>query len=410
MTVQDTGSRARAGWVTRVRRFGLPRYLLAATLARTADAGAAVGLLLLAADRHDGATALTGGLLAAALTAPHLLGPLLARRLDSLADGRRMLATASCAYGVFLAAGALLTGRAPLPVAVVAVALAGSCGPLLTSGLSSQLAGVLRNGGEAERSTRRAEGWDALTYGLAGTAGPAAVAVLAAATTPLVAVLTLAAAADLGGLLTLSLPRRQPQGHDAEKAMPTRQVLGLLARFGPLRRVTYATMLTALVLGGIPVLAVTTGARLGSGAAAGAALVTAFGVGNLGGSLLVTAFPLGGEPERLTTRYVWVLAGVLALTAAAPTYWLALAGFALVGAANAPFFAATLAARSAYSPASARAQVFAAVAGFKIAAASAGTALAGLLSGHDPRWILLGSAALVGAGAAATVAERRRLT
>jgi hypothetical protein len=47
------------------------------------------------------------------------------------------------------------------------------------------------------------------------------------------------------------------------------------------------------------------------------------------------------------------------------------------------------------------------VAAVKIAAGSAGTALAGLVSGLDPRWVLLVGAGLVGAAAVATVVERR---
>src|SRR4051812_20678311 len=112
----------------------LARYLAAATLARGADAGAPVGLALLATSsglRHGAAV---GGLLAAALTAPHLLGPWVARRLDAARDGRWVLAAAFAGYGLALAAGALLLGRAPLALAAAAVVLAGTCGPLLTRG------------------------------------------------------------------------------------------------------------------------------------------------------------------------------------------------------------------------------------------------------------------------------------
>ncbi len=168
-------------------------------LARGADGGAAVGLVLLAvspaAGLHHGARA--GGLLAAALTAPHLLGPWVARRLDRARDSRRVLAAAFAAYGIALGAASLGLGRFPLAVVLVAVAAAGACGPLLTGGLSSRLAGIVtasgRNGG-TDRPQGRAEGWDAVTYGLAGTLGPALVAVLSSATTALAAMLTLAAA------------------------------------------------------------------------------------------------------------------------------------------------------------------------------------------------------------------------
>jgi hypothetical protein len=47
------------------------------------------------------------------------------------------------------------------------------------------------------------------------------------------------------------------------------------------------------------------------------------------------------------------------------------------------------------------------VAAVKIAAGSAGTALAGLLGGLDPRLVLLTGAGLVGAAALATMVERR---
>src|SRR4051794_6774577 len=126
-------------------RFGLlGRYLVAATLARVADGGAAVGLLLLATSPATGVRngAAVGGLLAAALTAPHLLGPWVARQLDRARDGRVVLAAACVAYGVALAGAALLLGHGPLAAVVGAVAVAGACGPLLTGGLSSRLAGI----------------------------------------------------------------------------------------------------------------------------------------------------------------------------------------------------------------------------------------------------------------------------
>src|SRR4051794_28176511 len=69
-------------------RAGLVRYLTAATLARSADGGAAVGLVLLALSAWPGRHgSLVGGILATCLTAPHLLGPVLARRLDNARDG-----------------------------------------------------------------------------------------------------------------------------------------------------------------------------------------------------------------------------------------------------------------------------------------------------------------------------------
>jgi hypothetical protein len=427
----------------------LARYLAAATLARAADAGAAVGLVLLAvspaAGVHHGVG--TGGLLAAALTAPHLLGPWVARRLDGARDGRSVLAAAFAAYGVALAAASLGLGRVPLAFVVLAVGAAGACGPLLTGGLSSRLAGIAGSGRRArvtdtaasgreagpagdntasgrredpagaasgrqedpagDAGSGRAEGWDAVTYGLAGTLGPALVAVLASATTPLVALLTLAAAAVVAAAVTLTLPPAEPHAAAAQDALTVRAALRLLVARGPLRRVGLATMLTAASFGALPVVAVMLGPDLTSRASAGASLVAAFGLGNLAGSGLVTAFPLRGEPERLTTRWVAVMGAALGLCAFSPSYPLALAAFVLAGASNAPFFTATLAARSRYSPARARAQVFVSLAGMKVAMASAGTALAGAASGAGPRVLLAAGAALTLGAAAATVLDRR---
>jgi hypothetical protein len=358
----------------------LARYLAAATLARGADAGAPVGLALLATSSPAGPAA--GGLLAAALTAPHLLGPCVARRLDAARDGRRVLAAAFAGYGLALAAGALLLGRAPLALAGAAVALAGLCGPLLTGGMSSRLAATAGEGREE---------WDALSYGLGGTGGPALVALATAVTTPLTAVLALSAATGLAAVLTRTLPRVDSPG----AAPPARAALGSLARKAPLRRINLLTLLPAFGTGGLAVIA----AVLGS-----ASLVAAFGLGNLAGSLLVTAFPLRGEPERAARWGALALAAALGLSAATP----GLATFALAGLANAPFFTATLAARARHAPEEARAQVFVAMAGVKVAAASAGAAVAGALIGAaGPRGLLAAGAAITFGAILLTLADRR---
>jgi hypothetical protein len=155
------------------------------------------------------------------------------------------------------------------------------------------------------------------------------------------------------------------------------------------------------------VIAAVLGASLSAGRGAGAALAAAFGLGNLGGSLLLTAFPLHGEPEALVARHVTLMGAALGLCAVAPSYAFALAAFALLGLSHAPFFTATLAARSRYAPAGARAQVFISMAGAKVAMSSAGTALAGAAIGLGPRALLAAGAALTLAAAAATGLDRR---
>ncbi|MBY8881157.1 MFS transporter [Actinacidiphila acidipaludis] len=394
---------------------GLARYVLAALLVRSADSGATVGvvLLALAVRGHPGGGAAAGGLLAAALSAPHLFGPWLARRLDRAHEGLRLLAGAFVLYAVALAGTAVAVGRAPLAVALCTTAVAGSCGPLLTGGLSSRLA-ALAGGGE--HAQRRAQGWDSTTYGLGGTLGPAAVAGTAALADPRAALLALCGAATTAALLTATLPSARSDGPRPKPATaanpgatPTvRQGVGILVRHGPLRRVTVLTLMSALELGALPVIAMTHGPQLAHRPSAGAVLTTVMGLGNLAGSLLVTAVPLRGDAEVWALRLFAVLAAVTALTACAPGYATALAGFALVGVANSFSFTATLAARSAYAPPAARAQVFVTSAGLKVAVASVGTAAAGAASGLGGRLILLAAAACTAAAVCAALADRLR--
>ncbi|MEU4248905.1 MFS transporter [Amycolatopsis sp. NPDC026612] len=374
---------------------GLARYLAAAVLVRGADSGATVGLLLLAADRHESAA--TGGLLVAALNAPHLVGPWLAARLDRARDRRRLLATAYLGYGFALAAGALALGRLPGVAAIAAVAVAGCCGPLLTGGLSSVL-GDLGSG-------RRLRGWDALTYGIGGTAGPAAAAALTALAGPLDAVLGLAGAAVTAGALVVTLPLAG--GTAPGEAVSLRAGPAVLVRRPPLRRVTVLTLLGALELGALPVVAVRFGTELHGTAAAGATLIVAYGAGSLLGSALVTAWPLRGEPEVLAVRLFAAMAVATAVCAFAPGYAVALAGFGVLGLLNATSFTATLTARGSYAPAGAQAQVFVTSAALKVAMAAVGAALAGAASSLGGQVLLLGAAAATGSAVVAAMVDRK---
>ncbi len=387
----------------------LLRYVVAATLARAADGGAGLGLVLLALAPSSGLgrPGVTGGLLVAGLSAPHVLGPFVARILDAAADGRRVLALGFTGYGIALGAAALLLGHAAIVVAGASVVFAGLCGPLLTGGLSSRLSGIAA---PDAASQRRAQGWDSVTYGLGGILGPAAVAGLAALAAPLTALLVLAGSAAVAAALTLSLPAEARVTDDRPAAMTVRAALASIVTHGPLRRVTYATLLTAIAMGSLSLLAVQLGNSLSAWSSAGAVLAAMFGIGNLVGSLGVTARPLRGEPERLSTRFTVALAVAYAACAAAPTYPLALAAFTLAGIVNAPFFTATLAARSDYAPPSARAQIFVSMAGLKVACSAIGAALAGVALGVGARTLLAAAAVLTLGAAIAMLVDRRTTT
>lgn len=383
-------------------------YLVAALLARTADSGAVVGVATLALDPGTGlnASATTAGVLAACLTVPHLLGLWLARWLDRARDTRGILIAASAGFGAAVGiGGVLLEHRAVVPAAVAFVA-AGACGPMLTGGLSSRLGDLV---GSEVRTQRRAEGADTATYSLAAVAGPAVVAAIATVGPPLAALLAVGALAVLAALVIAAIPRLGPRLADSAEAMSVGAALLFLGRHGPLRRVVLITIVSAAGLGAVTFAALVLGPELTDRPGAGATLVAVWGFGSLVGSLLVTWRPIRGEPEVATTIHVTVVAATFALCAFAPSYPWALAAFAVSGVANAHFVAATFAARSTYAPAEARTQVFVSVAGLKVAAASAGTAMAGpLVAREDTSTVIIGAASATLAVALLAVVDRLR--
>ena len=382
----------------------LVRYFVAAAGVRMLDAGAGVGLLLVAAHRLDDPrlAARSGGLLVALYTLPHLAGPLLARRLDLTRDFRRLLGVAYGLVAVLLAGAAWMLGRAPLPVVALLVLLSGVGGPLLVGGLSSRLADLVP---ADEVAQRRAQGLDATVYGVAATAGPALVAALGGWFSPTAAVLALCALALVSAVVVQLLPR--PVTPERAEVPRVRDVLPLVLRDPPLRRVNYATMVTAAAQAGLAVVVVQLAGPYRVQPSTAAVLLAVMGAGNLVAALLLSARPLSGDPDRLTTRQVAVVAGCFGLCALAPTFGWGVAAFVLMGAATAPFVTATFAARTTYAPPQARGQVFVTLSALKISAASAGTALAGLLVVLGPVVMLLVGGTAVLLAALATVLDRR---
>lgn len=352
---------------------GLPRYVIAATLARTADGGAVVAIVLLVAT--SGAPGWEVGLLGAAITAPHLFGPFIARWLDIARDGRTVIALACIAHGVTLAAAVLLYPLVWPAITGLLLIVSGAFGSLLTGGISSRLPAIA---GADLVSQRRAQGWDVATYGIGGTIGPAIVAAVSAWASPTIAALILAGGTFLAAAVIRLLPYIPPAGAAAEIPHPGRTLL-IMVSSGPLRRTLYLTVTVALSVAVLPVMAVVSAPSLGIEPAAAGALVAAYGLGTIAGSIGVMIRPARGEADQLMTVLAAAVAAALAAVALAPTFAIALMAYAAAGVLNALFFAATLAARSEYSPIEARGQVFVWVGALKITAGSAGTAIAGAI-------------------------------
>jgi len=391
---EDFGLSGRTNWT-------LARYVFAATLVRSADGGAVVAVVLLA--QSSGKPGWMSGMLGAAIIAPHLLGPFIARRLDTADDGRRIIAVSALAHGLLLGTAGLLLPVAWTVVPAVLLVLSGVFGPMLTGGVSSRLPSIA---GPSQKSQRRAQSWDVASYGVSGTLGPAVVAWISAATGPLGAMLILAASTLIGAGAVLALPKQAPAAESGAVTSSAR-VLMTIWRSRPLRCTLGLTVVVAFSVAALPIYAVAVAPALGGAALAGT-LVAGYGGGGLAGSALLMVWPLKGDADRLTSLLAGVVAVALGVVISVSNPVLTMIAFTVVGVANSLFFAATLAARSEYSPLESRGQVFIWVGALKIAAGSAGTAVAGALAGAAV-WLPIAAVAVLSAASSLwCVMERRR--
>jgi hypothetical protein len=367
-------------------------YALVATLARSADAGAVVGVVLLANATAGGRGLL--GVLAAALTAPHLAGPLIGPVLDRSARPRAVLGGAFLLYSACLTSAALSFAAGWMLASFLCLVAAGACGPLLTGGLSSQLGGLVSDSRVAQR---RAQAVDALTYGLAATCGPVLVALLAGSLSPMTAVVAVAGLPVIATVLLTCLPlagaRRRPTARTKTETSLWKNVT-VLFTVGPLRRVTIGTSLTAFAVGALPLLAIASAAAYHADGTTAAIFVSAFGIGNLAASIALTLRPLRGSAERAVAWSALGIAGCLVLCIFLPTAVLSAVGFGMAGAASAIQFTSSLAVRAEFSPSGRRADVFVTMAGLKVACSSLGVAAAGVMAAVAPS-LLLSAAAVV---------------
>jgi MFS family permease len=362
----------------------LGRYTAAAALARLADEGSRVALLLLVlADGHGAAF---GGLLIAALMVPHVVAAPLAGALADRVRRRRPLYVAGLlGYGLALLGAGLTAGPAP-PAAFALAVAAGCCAPLMIGGLTSLL-GELPVG-----PLPRAFGLDAASYSIAGIAGPAVAAVVADAAGGIWSVAALTASCALSAVLVGTLPIPAHDPHHAQRRTRGRAWSALWSR-PSLGSVTAGTTLSQFGLGALPLVAAALAARLDDTALTGVAL-SVMAAGNLVSSLAYARFPIRRRrPEHVVLAGLLALAVPFALLAFWPARWPVLLLFAVAGLIDGPLFASLITVRDREAPPEVRTQVFTIGAGLKVTAAAAGAALAGLASGLGAPVLLLAVAA-----------------
>ncbi|TJZ41609.1 MFS transporter [Streptomyces piniterrae] len=402
-------------------------YLATAFLARLAEEGMAVAVVMLALHRTGGAAG--GAFVLTAWMAPHVLAAPLVGALAARVQRPRLFYL--CALGGFAAAIAALAGligRAPAPVALAVALAGGSCGPAVYGGLSSLIAGLVPEGAPRDR----AYALDAAVYSAASVAGPAAVSIVAGVASPGPAMALLGVAAAGAAALATGLrygvsgraskgtaSSSKGAGSSSKSAAPSPKgagpsyatrpgrpasepatlradlVAGLTAirRIRELRAITAATCLAYCGIGGLATTTVLLADQRGGPGYAGI-LMTAFAVGTLAGSLAVARWHPPVTAQLLAAGTLFGTGAALAAAALIPSTAAGLALFALAGLCEGPLLTATLRIRADHAPPRARAQVFTLGAGLKISAAACGAALVGAAAALPPPLLLLGIAAL----------------
>ncbi|WP_411105196.1 MFS transporter [Streptomyces sp. cmx-4-9] len=361
----------------RSRPAGLVAYYAAALAIRTSDAGTAAAVVLLALSTAgagaEGAAAYSG-LLAACLTIPHMLGPLSARFLSLMPSARSGLCVSFAVFAVtFGAAGVLIHRDSPL-LAAAALAVTGFLGPIVTGGLSSHLSSLVP---VEQRSQRRAQSADSLTYAISNSVGNSLVGAAAAVVSPLATVFMLCGLAAAAAVLTSALPLEDTDRASKARAS-MKNVLLAMVRIKQLRDIVIITYGNVIGYGSLIVLSTTFARSHGLPASVGALLLSVMGLG----SLLVAAW-LIVRPLALdvVTAAKWsaVISGVFMVVPAFTGVWVAGVAFLVVGGCQALLNTAALAIRREASPPDLRESVFVTMAGLKVGVGTLGLALAGLV-------------------------------
>jgi MFS family permease len=380
----------------------LTRYLVGASAARVASEGVAIALVL--AVHAVGAGAAHEGLFVAAWSGPSLLSGVLAGHgLDRASDPRRFLALAGLVVAAALALDAVALGRLSSGLLLLTTAIGGAMVPLFTGGISSVLPGLVDRAGLA-----RAQALDSATYSVSGIAGPALVALLAAAFSPRVALAVPAVAVVFGACVIpvsthLHDPERPP------RRISLRTTLAALGHTRELLSATVSSTVAAFGWGGLEIGAAAVAVLDSTPHLAGVYLATVAAAA-LVSALALTRFPLRSADRAIPISLVAMTAGAV-IVAISSSALPSVLGFVLFGIGDGVLLPAVLAVRSRDAPPALTASVFTTAASLKTAAGALGAAIAGLaltvLGAHWLFYALAATQLLAAAIAAAVLAVNR---
>src|SRR3954447_18997682 len=386
------------------RLHGLASLFTASTTARLANEAARVAMVLLVLERTH-SPALAGAVVGASTLPSLVTGPLLGAWLDRTPNRRRAFAANQLALLAAMIGLLVVTGHAPSYVVLLLGLLTGLTSPVLTGGFTGLIAPLVPGG-----LLRRAYGAEAMSYNVAGVAGPALAGVLTAAAGASAAVAVTAVLSFLALAAVLRVPMPRPDPDAAAPGLVGAVLIGLrhLARTPPLRSVSITTTLSMGGVGALPIVFPLLAEDLGVHASAAGYLFSTFAVGALCGSLAIASRAPRTGPMRMAFLGVAGLAVAFTGVAFAPTLPVALAFILAAGMLEGPVLASTLTVRELHSPPWMRTQVVTTAASLKFGAYALGSAAAGwLVASHGPRAGLLMAALFQVIGIALGLLGRR---
>lgn len=359
-----------------------PTYFATAVMARMANEGLKLALILAAANTPAGIK--LGGLLVAAFLIPSVVAaPFVGRLADISKNPNRLYALAFAFNGIIIALSGLLLNTLHPALILIMAAIGGSVGPLMLGGLSSLVGAIV-----PQPLMPKAYALDVVSYNVSAILAPAIVAAVASLVSPLASLLFLALLMLLASVNVLRLNIERGEDRSLIAAPSPAAGFKAIGHIVPLRATVTATSFSSIGVGIIPI-AVTLLAMERFSVNAGVMLST-MAIGALIGSLAYAARPFGAnEPHRLVPFISLITAIPIALIAVTSSTPLALGLFAFAGALGGPQGSAQLSVRDRFSPSNVRTQVFTLSTSLKTTSAAVGAAMAGLISGASPALLLL---------------------
>ena len=367
---------ADASYTRLAREPSYVRFVVAATMARTADEMFSVGIVLLTLER-TGSAALAGSLVGA-ITLPSLVtGPLLGAWLDLHGRRRALMMLDQVLAGSVLLFLALAIGHVPAFVVVLVALVGGLTWPLSFGGFTSLIPAIV-----SDDLLPRANALEATSLNIGLILGPLLAGTIAALAGPQAAVLTEAGLtfATLGLLLTFHALDSGPRRQAASLMEVVRDGLGALVRTPALRGTTIAGMLSLFGLGtlavGFPFFC---SEELGVDRSAAGVLWAAFAVGSTVGALALVGAQRRFPPQRIVLMSLVAFFVLMLPWPLATSLPVAVVLVGIAALADGPALSATFAVRQDFAPPDLQGQIFTTAAGMKVGSFALGSALGGQL-------------------------------